>query len=158
MIDWHRGTLTVPSSTGYVYDDGGRRAAGFEVCARDCVTRAIAIATQSDYRAVYDLINEEAQRERPGAKHRRGRRSHARLGVFKSTTRRVMDRLGWVWTPTMEVGSGCQVHLRADELPKGRLVVQVSKHVTAVIDGVVRDTHDPRRGGTRCVYGYWRAR
>jgi hypothetical protein len=24
-----------------------------------------------------------------------------------------------------------------------------------VIDGVVHDTHDPRRGGTRCVYGYY---
>lgn len=26
----------------------------------------------------------------------------------------------------------------------------------AVVDGVVRDTHDPSRDGTRCVYGYWR--
>lgn len=58
-------------------------------------------------------------------------------------------------TPTMAIGSGCKVHLRADELPTGRLVVSVSKHLVAVVDGVVHDTHDPRRGGTRCVYGYW---
>jgi hypothetical protein len=25
-----------------------------------------------------------------------------------------------------------------------------------VIDGVIHDTHDCSRGGTRCVYGYWR--
>jgi len=56
----------------------------------------------------------------------------------------------------MAIGQGCKVHLRAEELPPGRLVVQVSKHVTAVIDGVIYDTHDCSRGGTRCVYGLWR--
>ena len=56
----------------------------------------------------------------------------------------------------MKVGSGCRVHLRPGELPKGRLVVAVSKHYTAVIDGSVHDIGDPCRGGMRCVYGYWR--
>ena len=37
----------------------------------------------------------------------------------------------------------------------GRLVVSLSRHWTAVIDGVIFDTHDPSRRGTRCVYGYW---
>ena len=27
--------------------------------------------------------------------------------------------------------------------------------MSAVIDGVIRDTHDPGRDGTRCVYGYY---
>jgi hypothetical protein len=57
--------------------------------------------------------------------------------------------------PTMQIGSGCRVHLRADELPAGRIICQVSRHLCAVIDGVVYDTHDPTRDGTRCVYGYW---
>ncbi len=56
----------------------------------------------------------------------------------------------------MAIGSGCTVHLRIGELPAGRLVVSLSKHMTAVIDGVIHDTYDPSRGGTRCVYGYWR--
>jgi hypothetical protein len=60
------------------------------------------------------------------------------------------------------------VHLVDGELPMGRLVVRVSGHMTAVIDGVIRDTHNPQRktynydaeGKTtsiseRCVYGYW---
>jgi hypothetical protein len=55
----------------------------------------------------------------------------------------------------MFIGQGCKVHLRADELPKGRLVVALSKHIVAVIDGVIHDTDDPSRGGTRCVYGYF---
>ena len=55
----------------------------------------------------------------------------------------------------MKVGGGCQVHLRATELPSGTLIVRVSKHLSAVIDGVIQDTHNPSRGGSRCVYGYY---
>jgi hypothetical protein len=46
---------------------------------------------------------------------------------------------------------------RNGELPIGRLIVSVSKHLVAVVDGVIHDTHDPSRAGTRCVYGYWRS-
>jgi hypothetical protein len=55
----------------------------------------------------------------------------------------------------MQIGSGCKVHLRSDELPIGRLVVGLSRHSAAVIDGVLHDTYDCSRRGTRCVYGYW---
>lgn len=55
----------------------------------------------------------------------------------------------------MAIGQGTTVHLRADELPSGRLVARVSRHVVAVIDGVAYDSHDPTRDGTRCVYGVW---
>ena len=55
----------------------------------------------------------------------------------------------------MQIGSGCQVHLRANELPTGRLIVRLSKHSVAVIDHVIHDTHDCSRRGNRCVYGYW---
>lgn len=136
----------------FVADDGGRAAAGFRGGAGDCVTRAIAIATGLSYREAYDLVNEAGRAER----HREGaRRSAARTGVQRTTTRSVMERLGLAWTPTMQIGSGCRVHLRADELPSGRLIVRLSKHVAAVIDGTLYDTHDCSRGGTRCVYGYW---
>ena len=137
----------------YVYDDGGRAAAGYKGETGDCVVRAIAIATELPYQEVYDSINELALGERTGTR-KRGK-SNARLGVYKGTIRKYMEALGWEWTPTMQIGSGCQVHLRADELPTGRLVVNVSKHSVAVIDGVVHDTHDPSRDGTRCVYGYF---
>lgn len=66
-----------------------------------------------------------------------------------------MNDLGWTWVPTMQIGQGCKVHLRAEELPAGRLVVSVSKHETAVIDGVINDIYDCSRDGTRCVYGYY---
>jgi hypothetical protein len=136
----------------WVLDDGGRKAAGFKGETGDCVVRAITIATQLPYKHVYDTINELAKLERP----RKKKRSNARTGVQKPTIKRFMESVGWIWTPTMFIGQGCRVHLRKDELPAGRLVVNVSKHMVAVIDGIVHDTHDPCREGTRCVYGYWK--
>jgi hypothetical protein len=136
----------------WTYNDGGRAAAGYKGTTRDCVTRAIAIATGLPYQHVYDLVIEAAKAERP-----RGRtaRSRPRTGVHKQTARRVLADLGWRWVPTMSIGSGTTVHLRADELPAGRVIVSISRHVVAVIDGVIQDTHDPARGGTRAVYGYF---
>lgn len=139
---------------GFVYDDGGRAAAGFSGYAGDCVARAVAIATGIPYREVYDTINALGYRERASAK-RRGK-SSARTGVYKPTTRLYLASLGWQWTPTMAVGQGCTTHLRADELPSGTVIVQISRHIATVIDGVLHDTQDCSRGGERCVYGYWR--
>jgi len=137
----------------FQYNDGGREAAGYKGKAGDCVTRAIAIATGKPYQEVYDAINGMSASERTGSR-KRGK-SNARTGVYKNTTRKYMESLGWKWIPTMQIGSGCKVHLKADELPAGRLVVSVSKHMVAVIDGVINDTFDPSRNGTRCVYGYF---
>jgi len=133
------------------HNDGGRAAAGYKGSADDCVTRAVAIATERPYQEVYDEINAFAKK----TERRKRGKSSARGGVHGATVRRYMASLGWEWTPTMFIGSGCKVHLREDELPSGRLVVNVSKHITTVIDGVIHDTHDPQRGGRRCVYGYW---
>src|SRR5271156_6304978 len=139
----------------FVYNDGGRIAAGYKGKTGDCVTRSIAIASGLPYQYVYDLINDSGKTERTG-KRKRGK-SNARTGVYKTTIRTLLASLGWKWTPTMQIGSGCTVHLRAEELPAGRLIVSVSKHLTAVVDGVIHDTHDCSRRGTRCVYGYWQA-
>lgn len=135
-------------------NDGGRAAAGFKGDAGDCATRAVAIAAGMTYNEVYRAFNELAAFERTG-KRKRGK-SNARTGVYVQAMHRLMVGLGWEWTPTMAIGKGCTVHLVASELPAGRLVVRVSKHFTAVVNGVIHDTHDPSREGTRCVYGYWR--
>lgn len=137
----------------WVYDDGGRAAAGFTGEARDCVVRAIAIATGVPYMDVYLALREKiSELETPA---RRGGMSSPRNGVHKDTIRKYLTGLGWRWIPTMGIGTGCKVHLRPEELPAGRLIASVSKHCVAVVDGVIRDTHDPSREGTRCVYGYY---
>ena len=136
----------------WVFDDGGRESAGYKGNSRDCVARAIAIATGISYQVVYDTINEIAENEKPrGSK----KRSDARTGVHKYTYKAYLSSLGWNWTPTMLVGQGCKVHLRPEELPSGVLIVCVSRHLTVVKNGVIYDTHDCSRGGQRCVYGYW---
>lgn len=151
------------SVTVWVEDDGGRAAAGFKGHTGDCVPRSIAIATGLAYRTVYDdlhnavlsnrkLMNKWTLQYGPeGAR----RRASPRTGVPMPVTRAYMAGLGWQWTPTMFIGRGCEVHLRGDELPAGNLVVRCTKHITAVIDGVIHDIYDPSRGGSRCVYGYW---
>jgi hypothetical protein len=128
-------------------DDGGRADAGFIGEAGDCVARSIAIATGTPYRQVYDALADRSQAK--------GRPRSARNGMLRDVYEPYLLDLGWTWKPTMQVGQGCTVHLRADELPWGKLIVRVSKHITAVLDHVIFDTADPSRAGTRCVYGYF---
>lgn len=136
----------------WIFDDGGRAAAGYKGTTGDCACRAIAIVTGKPYQEVYDLIIETAKEERP----RRGKsRSHPRTGVWPQTVKKIMERMGWKWVPVMKIGSGCTTHLRADELPAGRILCNVSRHYVAVVDGVAHDIYDSTRAGTRCVYGYY---
>lgn len=137
----------------WTYNDGGRSAAGYKGETDDCVTRSIAIATGLSYEEIYKKINLLAENERPRG---RKKRSSARTGVYKQTYKKLLEKLGWKWIPTMKIGSGCKVHLKSEELPPGTLIVSVSKHLTVVKDGIIHDTHDPSRNGNRCVYGYWR--
>jgi hypothetical protein len=133
------------------FDDGGRAVAGFRgAAAGDCVCRAIAIAAAQPYRVVYDALNALARLERP-SRTRRGR-SSARTG---STAPQ--------WTPTCTpwaAGPGPRPWRLAAAaastcgpagLPRGRLVVNLSRHTTAHVDGVIYDLYDPSRAGTRCI-------
>lgn len=135
----------------FEFDDGGRKEATGKKSSRDCVARAVAIASGIPYAEVYRALADGC------ASEIRSKSSDADHGVRVTRTwfKRYMKGLGFRWTPTMGIGTGCRVHLKDGELPMGRLVVNVSRHMVAVIDGVIRDTHNPSRGGTRCVYGYW---
>lgn len=169
----------------HIYNDGGRAASGFKGSAGDCVARAISIAAQRSYAQTYfelAAINSKMRKTKRRNAHA-GRRTAAHGIYVKSKLfKDYMQKLGFRWTPTMQIGSGCKVHLTDSELPSGRLVVSVSKHYTAVLDGTIHDTHDPQRevhcvkpnhGGElkagewrnengicsverRCVYGYWK--
>lgn len=144
----------------FIFNDGGRKLAGRRGDAGDCLVRAIAIVTERPYQDVYDTVNsfsteEKYRRGRIGFLAATGRGSSARTGVYKTTAKQIMAHFGLAWHPTMHFGKGCTVHMRPEELPIGRIIVNVSKHFAAVIDGVLHDTHDCSRKGKRCVYGYW---
>jgi hypothetical protein len=141
----------------FVFNDGGRVDAGYKGLTGDCVTRAVTIASGLPYQQVYDRLAVGNYTQR-ASKHTPKQSRTAREGI--NTKRKwfkdYMVELGFIWTATMQIGSGCTVHLLKDELPTGTLIVSVSKHYTVVVDGVLHDTHNPSREGTRCVYGYWR--
>ena len=147
-------------------NDGGRELAGYKGLTGDCVARSIAIASGRDYQTVYDELTEatkvyaETHNNRVAKWLRedkaKGKAYTPRDGVYKEVYQPYLENLGWKWVPTMFIGQGTKVHLKADELPDGNLIVNVSKHTTAVIDGVIQDTYDPSREGTRAVYGYFK--
>jgi hypothetical protein len=141
----------------WLYDDGGRWDAGYRPRhVGDCVCRAIAIATERPYGEVYEELFAEIGWS-PGNKGRKDKDGliRPRADNEREALRHYLEERGWGWTPTMQIGSGCKVHLLHYELPPGRLIVSVSVHLVAVIDGVIHDTGDCSRYGRRCVYGYF---
>ena len=141
-------------------NDGGREKAGFRGGAGDCVVRSIAIAAKLPYMQVYEDLRSANQNYAELKNDRLARRlnnkgSSPRNGNHRNVFHDYILGLGFEWVPTMKVGAGCRVHLRPSELPTGTLIVKVSKHLTAIVDGVIQDTHNPSRGGSRCVYGYY---
>lgn len=148
------------SSFPFQFNDGGREKAGFKGGAGDCVVRSIAIAANLPYIQVYEDLRQANEsyaqlRNDRLAKRLSAKGSSPRNGNHRNVFHNYILAQGFSWVPTMKVGAGCQVHMRVQELPSGVLIVKVSKHLTAIIDGVIQDTHDPSRGGNRCVYGYY---
>jgi hypothetical protein len=164
----------------FIKDDGGRYAAGFKGSAGDCVTRAVAIASGRPYKEIYIALSHGMGNQRKS----KGRTARNGISTRRKWFKDYMRSIGFAWHPTMGIGTGCKVHLTDGELPMGRLVVAVSGHYTAVIDGVIHDTYSPERDVAefrqfpgwqtaplkpeeqrnqngiftrrrRCVYGYW---
>lgn len=156
------GTRAMP----YLFNDGGRSAAGYRGPARDCVARSIAIAANLPYAEVYVALAAGTGAQRASRGRRRAASARNGISTNRKWFKEYMRSLGFEWIPTMGVGTGCTVRLLEGELPRGRLVVSLSRHYTAVIDGVIHDTSDPTRAtchtiagvqslSHRCVYGYW---
>ncbi|QEG37711.1 hypothetical protein [Bythopirellula goksoeyrii] len=151
-------TWPSPSPMPFVKHDGGRSDAGYRGKAGDYVIRAIAIAAGLSYLLVYAELRRRNEHFRRTSRCRAARRmksSTPRNGTNKRVYDPYLLDLGFTWTPTMGIGTGCRFHLHPDELPTGRLVVRLSGHLAAVIDGTLYDTKDCSRGGTRCVYGFY---
>ncbi|HET7116104.1 MAG TPA: hypothetical protein VFI29_06420 [Hanamia sp.] len=146
----------------FKFNDGGRTQAGYKGSTGDCVTRAIAIVTGKTYSEVYDRmfieIKKFAATKRSAAAKRAARGggragTTPRNGISKKVYHKyLIEEIGMIWTPTMLVGQGCKVHLTEPELPSGKLIVQIARHLTIVIDGVINDTWN---GSGKCVYGYY---
>lgn len=125
--------------TQWVYTDGGR-SQYFKGVARDCATRAMAIALNRDYKLCYDELALQA-------KQSTGKKS-ARNGMHKEDFSTVLKRYGYVWH-SAPIFNGRKA--RCSDL-SGKVIARQSKHFVAVIDGVVHDIFDSTQ---KMVYGYW---
>lgn len=124
-----------------VITDGGRADAGYTGTTGDCATRSIAVAVGRPYRMVYDELHVR-QRAHVDTLGLPARRRSPRLGVSDGVWQRYLLELGWHQATALT----SRPRLHSDDLPAGRLVVELSSHLTAVIDGVVHDAFDPRIG------------
>ncbi len=65
----------------FIYDDGGRVAAGFKGSTGDCCVRAVAIATGRPYQEIYDAINKVSQKLLDGTWVAMGPNNVHRIGL-----------------------------------------------------------------------------
>jgi len=125
----------------YQYHDGGRAAAGFTGKARDCVARAISIATGTPYKVIYARL--------AAANKAAGGLKSAREGLRPQVYEPILAELGFkrCAAPTF---AGRKA--RTSDMPPGIVIARQAHHLVAVIDGVAYDTHDPTE---KMVYRYW---
>ena len=98
----------------FAKDDGGRVEAGFRGDTGDCVTRAIAIAGGAAVQGRLRRAQRTGQSREVG---KRERPSNSRTGVFRKVYEPYLFDLGFVWRPTMGIGTGCRVHLAVGRAP-----------------------------------------
>lgn len=142
-----------------ILSDGGRSKYFKGEKVGDCVVRAITHATGLDYKIVYDELfslskNWGSKATKKNLKIRE--KASPRDGVNKNVIKYYIENhLGFSWVSCSGIGKGISIHLKADELPEGILILRLSKHLTCVKEGVLYDTYDCSRQGTRGIYGYW---
>ena len=126
----------------------------------DCVPRAITIATELPYQIVFDELQRRQTEWRiksnsKKAYNKKPHRNKCYMGTYKEAYKPYLEELGWTWVPKMFIGQGFKTYLRKEDLPPGRLIVKVRRHLTSVIDGVLNDTWDCSQDGNKGVYGYY---
>ena len=122
----------------YQFNKGGRKG---DSDTRDCVPRAIAIITGSDYYDVLKIL-QAAQKKYVDKRLRRKTKStrppvkgkSVQQGTYRQSYEKILKQLGGrkvtfpEWTPFTEIPA------------KGKILVSGHAHVSAVIDGVLHDT------------------
>jgi hypothetical protein len=125
----------------FIFNDGGRLAAGYKGHAGDCGARALSIALKIDYKIAYQMLaNKNAEW---------GYAKSARNGIQKTLYDWVLKDLGYKWYSSPKfVGRKAY----CSDMPKGIVIARQAGHFVAVIDGIPHDTWD---SSEKMVYGYW---
>jgi hypothetical protein len=124
----------------YCFNDGGRAADyGRTRRGSDCVARSIAIASGQSYMATLIALCDLA----------------VEIGAMpndKWLYEKYLEKIGFTKRGTPRDERNRKIRLCDWQFRNGRAVVNVSGHLTAVIDGVVQDTWDCRR---KCCNTIW---
>ena len=115
---------------------------------RNCVARAISLATDIPYKQICSTLDILGQLEgTEGATSRHIRRSHSTKGVYPETTRKYLESLDW---ELIDVPKG----MLMDLLPhKGTIIIKFTRHIVTAIDGIIYDTWDCRK--TKGITGFF---
>ena len=100
----------------------------------DCVVRCLSILTNRSWRSIYDELSDLA----------------GDAGLMLSDVTFVEDYLDDRYN--RECHYSKTVGAFAQEHPKGKYAVTMNNHITAIIDGIVYDTFDPRDRIMRCAW------
>ena len=133
---------------GYEYNDGGRKAAGYKGEAGDCVARAISILmtngvpTAESYRAAYSTVAdyEVTRRVKRGKRVARVART-ARNGSDILSKPAQLAAMG---IQKVALGKGARPTWTEAYRTYGNCIVSTAKHVAAIVNGRLMDTHDVR--------------
>lgn len=128
------------TSPAFVYDDGGRKAAGYKGTAGDCAVRAMSIALGLPYKDCYEELA-AANKVATGKKS-------VRNGITKRVFNKVLQKHGWFWK---QVPQFTGRKAKASDI-SGVCIARQAKHFVAVKDGVVQDIWD---SSNKMVYGVW---
>lgn len=125
----------------FIFNDGGRAAAGFRG-KTDCGIRAMAVSCEISYQEARKRCKDASSMGKKGSKA-------VSRGMYKDDMTAALKTLGWSWRKAPKfVGRKA----RCSDMPAGRVIVRMSKHFAAVIDGVLHDTWD---SSEKMAYGYW---
>lgn len=140
----------------FIHNDGGR-SKYFKGSTGDCVTRAIAIATNIDYKIVYDdlFIANKEYIEKHNNKYAKAMKSRKnglspRNGIYKEIYSKYLFANGWKYISLVKFGS--KERTKLDQLTHlDNIIVCIPRHIMAMQKGVINDIGDTR-------YSYWEER
>lgn len=131
--------------------DGGRADAGFTgKRVGDCVTRAIAICLDKPYGDVRkDLMQIQREwikksRSLAAKETKRTSGGSVRNGVFREVYTPYLEDHGYKRKGLQTIGSSFRAKPVKSDVPSGRVILKMRRHLAACIDWVLHDKYDSR--------------
>lgn len=126
-----------PHAVPFVQTDAGRSSSKRSKQKNDCTVRAWATANHIPYDEAYDVLKSFGRKSGRGIDFK----------GFANTQINIVSRISF---PAVKGKKRMNIGKFCNQYDKGIFIIKTAKHVSAVLDGVVHDTFEPRHD--RCVY------